>query len=129
MFQFTGFASLAGYHIFNMVGCPIRIPADHIVCADPHGFSQLITSFFASGSLGIPHTPLLSLSPCLVLLFWYSCTLSIKFVFSRVYIPYLNKIYTLCLNMSMNVPSQLLESQFQKHCLILPEIKTNSREF
>lgn len=63
MFQFTGFASLAGYHVFNMVGCPIRIPADHIVCADPRSFSQLITSFFASESLGIPHTPLFSLSP------------------------------------------------------------------
>ena len=66
MFQFTGFASLAGYHVFNMVGCPIRIPADHIVCADPRSFSQLIASFFASESLGIPHTPLSSLSPDLL---------------------------------------------------------------
>ena len=63
MFQFTGFASLAGYYTFNIVGCPIRIPADHIVCADPRSFSQLIASFFASESLGIPHTPLSSLSP------------------------------------------------------------------
>ena len=63
MFQFTGFAPLAGYHTFNMVGCPIRIPADHIVCADPRSFSQLIASFIASESLGIPHTPLSSLSP------------------------------------------------------------------
>ena len=63
MFQFTGFAPLAGYHTFNMVGCPIRIPADHIVCADPRSFSQLIASFLASESLGIPHTPLSSLSP------------------------------------------------------------------
>ena len=31
------------------------------MCANPRGFSQLITSFFASESLGIPHTPLLSL--------------------------------------------------------------------
>ena len=44
-----------------MVGCPIRIPADHIVCANPRSFSQLITSFFASESLGIPHTPLFCL--------------------------------------------------------------------
>lgn len=66
MFQFTGFASLAGYHTFNMVGCPIRIPADHIVCADPRSFSQLIASFIASESLGIPHTPLSSLSPDLL---------------------------------------------------------------
>ena len=65
MFQFTGFASFTGYHTFNMVGCPIRIPADHIVCADPRSFSQLIASFVASESLGIPHTPLYSLSPYL----------------------------------------------------------------
>ncbi len=44
-----------------MLGCPIRISADQFVCADPRGFSQLITSFFASESLGIPHTPLFSL--------------------------------------------------------------------
>ena len=30
------------------------------MCADPRGFSQLITSFIASESLGIPHTPLLT---------------------------------------------------------------------
>ena len=43
---------------FTVVGCPIRIPADHLVCANPRGFSQLITSFFASESLGIPRVPL-----------------------------------------------------------------------
>ena len=52
---------LIGCYIFNIAGCPIRISADHIVCADPRSFSQLITSFIASESLGIPHTPLLSL--------------------------------------------------------------------
>ena len=77
-----------------MTGCPIRISADHIVCANPRSFSQLITSFVASGSLGIPHTPLLSLSPRLVF-FGTSCTLSIKFVFSQsIYITRVNK-YTL----------------------------------
>src|SRR5690606_9657721 len=63
MFQFAGFAPLAGCHAFSMAGCPIRMPADQFVCADPRGFSQLIASFVASGSLGIPHTPLSSLSP------------------------------------------------------------------
>jgi hypothetical protein len=38
------------------VGCPIRTPADHSLFATPRSFSQLITSFFASESLGIPHT-------------------------------------------------------------------------
>ena len=50
MFQFSGFALLSEYYIFNVVGCPIRISADHIVCANPRSFSQLITSFFASES-------------------------------------------------------------------------------
>jgi hypothetical protein len=58
MFQFPGFASFNGYLVFNQVGCPIQIPADHFVLANPRSFSQLITSFFASESLGIPHTPL-----------------------------------------------------------------------
>ncbi len=52
---------LKGYYIFNIVGCPIRISADHFVCANPRSFSQLITSFIASESLGIPHTLLSSL--------------------------------------------------------------------
>ena len=61
MFQFSGFALLSEYYVFNIVGCPIRISADQFVCADPRSFSQLITSFFASESLGIPHTPLFCL--------------------------------------------------------------------
>ena len=60
MFQFSGFAHLTVYYVFNIVGCPIRVSADHIVCANPRSFSQLITPFIASESLGIPHTPLLT---------------------------------------------------------------------
>ena len=45
-----------------MPGCPIRKSADHIVCANPRSLSQLITSFFASKSLGIPHTPFVTFS-------------------------------------------------------------------
>jgi hypothetical protein len=60
MFQFPGFAHLAVYHAFSMVGCPIRTSADQFVLANPRSFSQLITSFFASESLGIPHTPFLT---------------------------------------------------------------------
>ena len=61
MFQFSGFAHLSMYYVFNIVGCPIRISTDQFVCANPRSFSQLITSFFASESLGIPHTPLFCL--------------------------------------------------------------------
>ena len=59
MFQFPPFA-----HAFRVwcgrtaPGCPIRISADQCVFATNHGFSQLITSFFASESQGILHMPL-----------------------------------------------------------------------
>ena len=39
-------------------GCPIRTSAGLGVFAPRRGFSQLVTSFFASESLGIPHAPL-----------------------------------------------------------------------
>ena len=42
------------------VGCPIRISTDQLVLANPRSFSQLITSFFASESLGIPRAPLIT---------------------------------------------------------------------
>jgi hypothetical protein len=47
-----------GYPAIGGMGCPIRISADQFVFANPHGFSQLITSFFASESQGILRTPL-----------------------------------------------------------------------
>ena len=40
-----------------MPGCPIQIFTDQQLFALPRNFSQLITSFFASESLGIPRTP------------------------------------------------------------------------
>ena len=39
-------------------GCPIRTSAGQRVFAPRRGFSQLVTSFFASESQGIPHAPL-----------------------------------------------------------------------
>ena len=42
------------------LGCPIRTSADRRPFAPPRGFSQLITSFVASESQGIPHTPLVT---------------------------------------------------------------------
>ena len=61
MFQFSGFAHLSVYYVFNIVGCPIQVFTDQFVCADPRNFSQLITPFIASESQGIPHTPLFCL--------------------------------------------------------------------
>ena len=50
------------YTVFpiNREGCPIRISTDQWLFAPPRGFSQLITSFFAFESLGIPHTLLVT---------------------------------------------------------------------
>ena len=49
---------------FRQPGCPIRTSADQRLFAPPRSFSQLITSFVASRSLGIHRTPFCSsLSP------------------------------------------------------------------
>ncbi len=45
-------------HAFSMAGCPIRKPPDRFPFADPRCLSQLVASFIASGSLGIPRVPL-----------------------------------------------------------------------
>jgi hypothetical protein len=66
---------MSGSPAFSRGGCPIRTPADQFVRADPRGFSQLIASFLASESLGIPHAPLSTSFPssCLLLLINYHC--------------------------------------------------------
>ena len=46
-------------HTFRVAGSPIRTPADLRLFAPPRGFSQLVTSFVASESQGIPRTPLI----------------------------------------------------------------------
>lgn len=51
--------------VFNQPGFPIRKSADQVIFADPRGLSQLITSFIASESQGIPRI--------LFLTFFYSC--------------------------------------------------------
>ena len=58
MFQFPAFASTSsGWQAFSLPGCPIRRSAGHRSFAPNRGLSQLITSFIASGSLGIRHAP------------------------------------------------------------------------
>ncbi len=59
MFQFTGLAFLTEY-LINKMGCPIRVPADQFVFANPRSFSQLVTPFIASENLGIHRTPLVT---------------------------------------------------------------------
>ena len=57
MFQFSGFAFLTEYLVFNQMGCPIQKSTDQKIFAPPRSLSQLITSFFASESQGIPCMP------------------------------------------------------------------------
>ncbi len=80
-----------------MPGCPIRKSADQFVCANPRNLSQLITSFFASESLGIPHTPLLCLLYFFALLMSYiQCSipldiLQLLLLFSYFFFQYVNE--------------------------------------
>ena len=53
MFQFPACAPVSRCTAFNRTGSPIQTSPDHFLFADPRSFSQLTTSFFASGSLGI----------------------------------------------------------------------------
>ena len=58
MFRFPAFASRYLAMSGSLpTGCPIRISRGRRVFAPRPGFSQLVTSFFASESLGIPHAP------------------------------------------------------------------------
>ena len=88
MFQFRGLASVTGCRVFYPAGCPIQKSPDQILFANPRSFSQLTTSFFASKSLGIPHTPLFT--------FLQLPTRPIDSV---------SELYLISLNMSMNVES------------------------
>ena len=67
MFQFPGFApEQCPVPRSPAAGCPIRKSATQRVFAPRRGLSQLVTSFFASESLGIlhvPFSPFLSFSP------------------------------------------------------------------
>ena len=58
MFQFPAFAPRFAVSGSLPTGCPIRTSAGLSAFAARRSFSQLITSFFASESLGILHTPL-----------------------------------------------------------------------
>ena len=108
MFQFSGFAHLSVCYVFNIAGCPIRIPADRSVCASPRSFSQLIASFIASESLGIPHTPLfcllylrsikilvLSIKTCVLILDTIVLILSCSFYFLNIFLSqYVNELFS-----------------------------------
>ena len=54
-FSSLGFLS-CDFMVFNHKGFPIQTSTDQRLFAPPRSFSQLITSFVVSESLGIPHT-------------------------------------------------------------------------
>ncbi len=64
MFQFPGLTPHWEVSGSLPTGCPIRTSAGQWVFAPNRGFSQLVTSFVVSKSLGILHVPF---SPFLVL--------------------------------------------------------------
>src|ERR1700712_5192557 len=73
MFQFSGFAHIMR-PFFKRPGFPIRKSADQFIFADPRGLSQLITSFIASESQGIPRVPFLTF-------FYYTAFCSVCMLF------------------------------------------------
>ena len=81
------------------------------MCADPRRFSQLITPFFASESLGIPHTPLF----CLLyfLEHWSLCATNLcAFYFVCFLSQYVNE---LCKTVFIGVPcGPSSKSRFEK---------------
>ena len=60
-FSSAGSPPSAGCLAFNQTGCPIRKSGYQRLFATTPGLSQLVTSFFASRSLGIPRAPLRTL--------------------------------------------------------------------
>ena len=59
-FSSAGSPPIKGCLAFNQTGCPIRKSGyQHLFAVTP-GLSQLVTSFFASRSLGIPRAPLVT---------------------------------------------------------------------
>ena len=76
------------------MGCPIRIFADQRLFAPPHNFSQLITSFFASESLGIPHAPFLTSFYCVSSFFCCQLLVTSSFTLSDfISYPRMSKIF------------------------------------
>ena len=69
-----------GCHAFSMTGCPIRKSGYQNLFAVTPGLSQLVTSFFASRSLGIPRAPLVTLSYTIDDITFFMLALSCVFI-------------------------------------------------
>src|SRR5476651_158877 len=71
---------------FKWIGFPIRKSADQFIFADPRGLSQLITSFIASESQGIPRVPFLT--------FFYHCRLLLGTVCFLIPVAFTSYLHT-----------------------------------
>lgn len=80
------------------------------MCARPRSFSQLITSFFASESLGIPHTPLF----CLL---YQSCYLKQDRFFCFLLLLIKNAFYFLIIFLSQYVNELCFALGFKQYTL------------
>ena len=100
MFQFPALAPLLVVSL--RTGSPIRTPADLAVFAGPRGFSQLVTSFFASGSLRHPPCALVCF-PCFLFPcpagFYSGAALSLGFAFTLC-------VYTMSMTSPLGSPRQ-----------------------
>jgi hypothetical protein len=77
--RFSAFARL----FFKQAGCPIQTSTDQSQFATPRSFSQLITSFVFSESLGIPHTLLFAFLP----LYNEHNTCVLYFIYNIIFLP------------------------------------------
>ena len=56
-FSSPRFPSISGYHVFHVVGSPIRSPTDRRALTAPRGVSPLVASFVGSWCQGIHCVP------------------------------------------------------------------------
>ena len=73
-------------------GCPIRKSPDQRLFAPPRSLSQLITSFFASESQGIPHALLVTFSNFLLVFFFLTRTGLLRCLCQACFCQYVNEL-------------------------------------
>ena len=88
----VGYLSVDAPSVHRVV--PFGDPGIYCLCAAPPGLSQLTTSFFASQTLGIHHTPLFALK-ILQILFFIGLTLYITTLgITTFYFPICQRTFT-----------------------------------
>ena len=96
-FSSAGSPPSKGCQAFNLTGCPIRKSGYQNLFAVTPGLSQLVTSFFASRSLGIPRAPLVTLSTVDDITFQCSRSFVFYLLFFSCSIRIISNSYLSCL--------------------------------